>query len=132
MYKRIEPGWLSRLVGLELWNRKYDGYAPNPAAAQILSEYSQLVPFVSLDFHRYRQFHPLTMVIELDGVTSEAAISDALRAGHAYPAAFGVDARRLTEGSAGPAIQGLERVRRTVARSARRAKSRAKARARER
>jgi hypothetical protein len=109
--EHIDPEWLRHLHGLELWNRKYDGYAPNSVAARLLAEQPQLLPFVSLDFHTARQFHPLAMVIELDGELTESFVLAALRLGRARPTAFGLPALTLANGLPGPAMRGLERSR---------------------
>ena len=89
VWRMVEPEWLHRLGGVELWNRKYDGYAPNEHAASLLRQRCDLVPFVSLDFHTARQLHPLAMVLELNGDLSEAHVLDALQSRRAGPSAFG-------------------------------------------
>ncbi len=121
VWRSFEPEWASHLLGVELWNRKYDGYAPNRAAARLLREHSQLLPFVSLDFHTARQLHPLAMVLELDGDPTEARVCDAMRAKRARPTAFGLPALSLAGDAAWPAMRGLEWSRRRLASSARRA-----------
>ena len=58
VWRILQDEWLNRVVGVELWNRKYDGYAPNQPAARLLQERSDLLPFVSLDFHTARRAAP--------------------------------------------------------------------------
>lgn len=111
VWRRLDPEWLRRVDGVELWNRKYDGYAPNAFAAALLRERSDVLPFVSLDFHTARQFHPLAMTLELDGHPSEARVFDALKSKRALPTAFGLPALRLVDGMAWPALRGCERTR---------------------
>lgn len=111
----LDPACLTGFGGLELWNRKYDGIAPSRRAAAVLDATPDLIPFVSLDFHTARQFHPLAMVFELDGPLGEATVLAALRAGRARPTAFGRDAHELTRGAAGSAVRTLEHGRRTAA-----------------
>lgn len=119
VWRRVQPDWVHRLIGVELWNRKYDGYAPNKMASALLLERTELVPFVSLDFHTTRQFHPLAMVFELDGVATERGICDALSDGRAQPTAFGLPALKLACGAAWPAMRLLEHTRQSVAASVR-------------
>ena len=114
-WRLIEPDWFRRVAGLELWNRKYDGYAPNAVALDLLRERDDLVPFVSLDFHTARQFHPLAMILGLAGDLTVERVFDALRTRRASPTAFGVPALRLLDGPAWPAFRLLERTRKRAA-----------------
>jgi hypothetical protein len=123
----LDPECLRRFDGLELWNRKYDGIAPNRAAAAVLAAHPALLPFVSLEFHTARQFHPLVMALELDGPVSETALVGALRHRRARPLAFGRDAHTLVGGAAGSAVRSLERGRRGVAPLARAVRARREA-----
>jgi hypothetical protein len=117
---RVEPELLSHLTGVELWNRKYDGYAPNGGSAALLRARPELLPFASLDFHTARQFHPLAMLVELDGGPTESAVCAALGARRAQATAFGVRAVSLAHGPAWPAMCGLERARKGAAKRLRR------------
>ncbi len=114
-WKRFDPAWMRYLLGVELWNRKYDGYAPSRDAAELLATRPDLLPVASLDFHTARQFHPLAMVLELDGDVSEARICDALGERRGQATAFGLPAVQLARGAAGPAMHGVERARKKVA-----------------
>lgn len=116
---RIEGDWLDRLAGIEIWNRKYDGYAPNRDVAELVRDRPGLIPFASLDFHTARQFHPLAMVLPL-ATASHDGICAAIRDGNATATAFGVPAIKLAAGPAWPAISGLEQARKQVARPIRR------------
>src|SRR5262249_31057107 len=49
----FDPRWAEMLVGIEVWNRKYDGWAPSRTAPKLLHD-GDLVPFVGLDFHTER------------------------------------------------------------------------------
>jgi hypothetical protein len=115
VWMRFDPAWMRHLVGVELWNRKYDGYAPNRAAASLLRERPELLPVVSLDFHTARQFHPLAMLFELDGDATEARICAALRERRSRPTAFRIPALHLARSPAWPALRGLERARKSAA-----------------
>jgi hypothetical protein len=116
VWRRFDPQWADGLLGIELWNRKYDGYAPSRAAAELLRSAPGLLPFFGLDFHTARQFHPLAMLLEIDGPVSEAAICDALRAHRCRPTAYRLPAPVLLRGAAVQTMRGAERARRSVAR----------------
>jgi hypothetical protein len=118
-WRRFEPSWAAALLGLELWNRKYDGWAPNGHARELLASSAGLLPFVALDFHRARQFFPLAMLIDVDGPLSESRVVEALRARRCRPEAFGISAMHLTSGGGARAAHGAERARRFVARGLR-------------
>jgi hypothetical protein len=115
--ERLDPALLSRLVGIELWNRKYDGYAPSRVATDLLSERPQLLKFVSLDFHTARQFHPLAMIFEIDGDLDAAAIWSALRSRRVSPRALGLPASTITDGVPSAVLRTAERSRRIAARA---------------
>ena len=125
----LDPAILRAVDAIELWNRKYDGYAPSREAGAVLARQPGLLPFVSLDFHTARQFHPLAMLLDIEGAPSEASVCRALACRRARPKAFGIDARRLADGAAAPAIRGLERGRRHAARPIRALRGRRAARA---
>jgi hypothetical protein len=112
---RIEPDWLGRLFGIELWNRKYDGIAPNRAVADLLHARPGLVPMVSLDFHTAKQFHPLAMVVDLEGAATAEGVIAALRQRRLRPTAYRLPALTLTRGAAWPAVCGMERARKELA-----------------
>jgi hypothetical protein len=116
----LDPEWLDRLCGLELWNRKYDGYAPNETAAGLLQHRKDLIPFVGLDFHTARQFHPLAMIIDTDEPVSEASVCAAIRRGDCSPEALRLPALRISQGPSLAALRGAERARRAVATRVRR------------
>lgn len=114
-WSRLDPEWLRCLLGVELWNRKYDGYAPSRVGAELLRRRSGLIPFVALDFHTARQFHPLAMLTEPEGPVGEASVCAAMRTGRCRPAAFRLPALHLSRGPALRTLRGAERARRAVA-----------------
>ena len=116
VWRRFDPQWAHGLIGIELWNRKYDGYAPSREAAELLRAMPDLLPFFGLDFHTARQFHPLAMLTDVDGPVSEAAICDAMRARRCRPTAYRLPAPVLSRGAAVQTMRGAERARRSVAR----------------
>jgi hypothetical protein len=113
--RTLDPALLHHFTGIEIWNRKYDGYAPNRMAGELVRTRPGVIPMVSLDFHTARQFHPLAMLVEVAGEPSEAEICAALAARRAQPAAFGLPAAPLTRPPAWHAMRGVELARKRVA-----------------
>ena len=111
----FDPAWGRDLVGVEWWNRKTDGYAPNPGAGRELAARGA-VPFASIDFHTVRQLLPLAMVLESDRGRSVEGAYRALRARRCRPEAFGTSALRFTRGRGLAATHAAERARRGTAR----------------
>lgn len=97
------------MPSLALWNRKYDGYAPNSYAARLLRERRDLLAFVSLDFHTARQFHPLTMLFDTDGPAGEASVHEAMVARRVEARAFGVPAVALADDRVQSTLAGVEK-----------------------
>jgi len=112
--------WAGTLLGIELWNRKYDGWAPSESSPRLLRE-ANFVPFVGLDFHTERQMFSLAMALEINGSVTENAVLECLRQRRCSPRAFGSPLSRKLLRRALPALRIAERGRRTAARLARRA-----------
>lgn len=110
---RYRPTWAPLLTGAEIWNRKYDGVAPNPRAKTFV-EQENLTPFVSLDFHTGRQLMPLALSASSSRAKSLAEILAMLRSDAFRPELLTIPAVRLTRGAGGTAIRSLERTRRIV------------------
>jgi hypothetical protein len=110
--------WTERLLGIEVWNRKYDGWAPSETAPALLSR-ADAIPFVGLDFHTQRQSFPLAMVLDMEARVTEDTVLDCLRARRCSPRAFGAPLGRDLFRKALPALRMAERSRRTAARIAR-------------
>jgi hypothetical protein len=89
VWESFKPKWQQRLLGIEVWNRKYDGWAPGEQSASLVSRAGR-VPFVGLDFHSQRQFFPLGMNLGVDGPIDEERVMAALRAGRCAATAFGM------------------------------------------
>ena len=93
-WQSFDPYWAGRLLGIEVWNRKYDGWAPSQAAPTLL-QMGGAIPFVGLDFHTRRQSFPLAMALDISTTSvTEETVLDSLRSRRCYPRAFG---RRLSE-----------------------------------
>jgi hypothetical protein len=124
-WRRVEPQWRQYLTGVEVWNRKYDGVAPNPHAFE-LSDQWQVSPFAALDFHTRRQFFPLSLALELiesagaaPGPVSVDNVYAALASERFAPHALGIPLSRLRSGLPAAALRTLEAGRRTAARMVR-------------
>jgi hypothetical protein len=122
VWQRLDPAWLGLAHGIEIWNRKYDGWAPF-APARSIAEHSGLVSYVGLDFHSARQFAPLAMEVDLDdGAVDEPALLAALAARTGRPLVAGrVEATRFAHGPAHAAVRLAELARRRGGAVARRA-----------
>lgn len=112
-WQAFAPEWEELLAGIELWNRKYDGWAPSETSPALL-ERTGVTPFVGLDFHTDKQFFPLCMALEIDGPVSEESVLGCLRAGRCSPRAFGSPLKESF-----PLLRMAEKSRRVAARLAR-------------
>jgi hypothetical protein len=114
----FEPQWAGRLLGIEVWNRKYDGWAPSDTAPVLLPQ-ADAIPFAGLDFHTQRQSFPLAMALDIEARITEDAVLDCLRARRCGARAFGAPLGRDLFRKALPIMRMAERSRRTAARIAR-------------
>jgi hypothetical protein len=113
-WMRYDSSWTSVLTGIELWNRKADGWAPSRAAAALLRS-TDLIPFVSLDFHQRNQFFPLFMQLEIQEPVTEDSVISALRARRCHAVAFSASVEKFLNSWRGSALQATEIMRRTAA-----------------
>lgn len=116
-WKYFVPQWRSNLLGIEAWNRKYDGWAPSETAPPLLRQTGS-IPFVGLDFHTQRQSFPLIMSLDIDGSLTEDTVLDCLHARRCAPYVFGAPLGRDIFRRALPVMRMAERSRRTAARIA--------------
>ncbi len=112
-WKVFEREWATGLCGVEIWNRKTDGWAPSPDAARVL-EGTDLVPFVGLDFHDRNQLFPLAMELDLSGPITEGTVLDAVRQRRCRATAFGLPAARLANAPARTLFRSAESLRRVA------------------
>ncbi|MGI8713972.1 MAG: PHP domain-containing protein [Solirubrobacteraceae bacterium] len=117
-WRVVEPAWLELCTGIEIWTRKWDGWAPNPWAVRQVAE-RDLLEIVSLDLHQRRQTFPLAMELDVEGDVTAAACVHALRQGRSRALVRGFPVTQLTHGPPSRAVQRLERVRRPVWRQGR-------------
>ena len=87
-WKSFEASWSERLLGIEIWNRKYDGWSPSKKAPELLAS-TKTIPFVGLDFHTVRQSFPLGMVLDLRPEITEASVLESLKSRRCKAKAFG-------------------------------------------
>jgi hypothetical protein len=87
-WKKFDSIWAARLLGIEVWNRKTDGWAPSKTAAP-LGEENALLRFVGLDFHSRRQFFPLATELDIESPITEASVLAELRSRRGCSTAFG-------------------------------------------
>lgn len=114
-WKSFDPAWAENLLGIELWNRKTDGWAPSRQAAPLLKS-TGVLPFVGMDFHEQRHLFPLTMMLELSLPVSEHSVLDCLRSRHCCAHAFGVPAAGLFLSMSSVVLNSAEWSRRILAR----------------
>jgi hypothetical protein len=110
---RYEDEWGPLLGAVEIWNRHYDGIAPNPRGLRFATE-AALPAFVALDFHTRRQFFPLAVLLDVEEPASVAAVVDALRAGRFRPEVAGIPAQRLAHGAPAAPLRLAEGARRQL------------------
>lgn len=118
-WRSFEPHWADLLLGIEVWNRKYDGWAPSKTAPTLLNT-TRVIPFVGLDFHTQRQSFPLTMALDVNATINEEAVLDCLRSRRCSPRAFGLSLDENIVRKTAPALRLAERGRKAVASVARR------------
>ncbi len=113
-WKRFNPDWNARLVGIECWNRKTDGWAPSQDAWRLL-RVSRAVPFAGQDFHDARQFFPLSTVLQVEEPIIETTVLACLRLVRCRSTAFGFPIERFAVGLGAGALRCAEFARRRAA-----------------
>lgn len=115
-WKVFRTEWLKWLAGIEVWNRKTDGWSPSREAQKLISQ-THASPLVGLDFHSAKQFFPLAVCLEVEGKPDEAKLLEALRRGSCRCEAFGMNLQTFTGGMGGAITGILEWGRRRAARA---------------
>jgi hypothetical protein len=113
-WRAFNPAWGANLLGIELWNRKTDGWAPSRDAAALL-ETTGALPFVGLDFHERRQFFPLATILEMEPSLSEASVLASMSARRCSSEVFGRPLPQLCSGVPARTLRTAERFRRGIA-----------------
>jgi len=125
-WRRFDPAWQPHLAAIEVWNRKYDGIAPNRHSVALSRRHGTRA-FAALDFHTRRQLFPLSLALRLDDEASRRTdaprapipaetVYAALQAGRYASRAFGLPLEPLTAGLPGAVLRSLESGRRRAAR----------------
>jgi hypothetical protein len=125
-WQRFDPRWREHLRAIEVWNRKYDGIAPNRHSVELRRQH-QAQAFTALDFHTGRQLFPLSLALQLTRPAGEdmGERSGAVSVDEAYAAlsadrfsarALGLPVDLLTGGLPAAALGTMEAGRRTAAR----------------
>lgn len=113
-WSRFDPQWADDLAGIEVWNRKYDGAAPNLWAARTAREH-RLLPTVALDWHGPRQLFPLALRVTDPGIGTNAwrgdRVLDAILSRRARATAFGLPVETFSRGALSAATRGMESAR---------------------
>lgn len=121
-WKQFDPHWAHFLLGIEVWNRKTDGWAPSKTAVPLFAG-TTLLPFVGMDFHTSRQFFPLATELDVPPPFTESSIMDCLRSRRCRATALGRPiAEYLPQGWRRSGLRAAELGRRTVARTLRKLK----------
>ena len=121
-WKRFEAPWAKVLLGIEVWNRKTDGWAPSKNAASLFAG-TDLLPFVGMDFHSSRQFFPLVTKLDIQPPLTEASVVECFRSRRCRATALGRPiAEYLPPGWRRSGLRAAELGRRTVARTLRKLK----------
>lgn len=114
-WRGVDPSWLPRLFGIEVWNRKYDGWAPARWATGQAAAHPSIVSVASLDLHTARQLFPLALEIALAGDLVEADVLAALRRRSCRGTAFGRPVTSYTGSVPSTVLRVAEGARRPVA-----------------
>jgi hypothetical protein len=115
-WKIFRQEWVRYLAGIEVWNRKTDGWSPSREAQSLVSQ-SGAIPLVGLDFHSAKQLFPLAVCLNVGGNPDEAKALAALRLGLFSCQAFGISLNRFTGEFGGSTTRVLEAGRRLAART---------------
>lgn len=111
----FKPEWFERMLGIEVWNRKTDGWAPSLRGIEAWRSHGVL-PFASLDFHRRNQFFPLHMKLEIAEECDKTSVFSALKARRALPLFKGQPLIPELERGGPAGARSLERLRRVLRR----------------
>jgi len=113
-WRCFDPTWAGGVVGIELWNRKTDGWAPSQKALQLLKA-TDAIPFVAMDFHDRQQLFPLSMALDIQTCLTEESILDCLRSRRCYACAFRIQLKQNLLSRVLPILRAAELSRRTLA-----------------
>jgi hypothetical protein len=113
-WRSFDAAWASRLTGIELWNRKSDGWAPSGKALALL-KLTGGIPFAGMDFHDRRQLFPLAMALDIQTAVTEESVLNCIKSHCCHASAFGMRLRENLLSTALPVLRTAEANRRTFA-----------------
>jgi hypothetical protein len=113
-WKFFDPGWTAGLLGIEVWNRKTDGWSPSAKAGPLVKA-TGAVEFVGMDFHARKQIFPLAMGLSVKGEVTEESVLKCLRARRCAARAFGMPLNHALLNGMFPTLGAAELGRRTAA-----------------
>ena len=113
-WKLFNSDWADEILGIELWNRKTDGWAPSKDAWKLLQT-TGVLPFVGLDFHDARQLFPFTTKLHVESPISEEAIIGALKSKLCSVEVFGCAIQYFSNGTRLKALRTAEFLRHRAA-----------------
>jgi len=89
-WKKFDSTWSPLLAGIEIWNRKSDGLSWGKHARALVAE-TGIPATVGMDFHRARQFYPLSHQFEPapTGLPLETHLITCLHTNQHRPMAYG-------------------------------------------
>jgi predicted metal-dependent phosphoesterase TrpH len=109
----FEESWAPYLSGVEVWNRKYDGWRPSAVGADAARQWG-LPEIASLDFHKRRQHFPLAIYLDVSALTVDGVV-DALRAGRVEACFARMPVSRWQHGLRRSTLSAADRSRRVAA-----------------
>lgn len=112
--KQFDPAWRESLLGIEVWNRKTDGWAPSRAALSLVQGTAFLAT-VGMDFHDRKQMFPLAMELDIISAVDEDSVLECLRARRCRALAFGRPIKEVIRGWFGLTLNSAEYCRRSAA-----------------
>ena len=106
-------------TGIEVWTRKWDGWAPNERACEWAAD-AGMVGVAALDLHGPHQIFPLAMELEIAGPLGVESCVDAFRQRRCRALIHGLSAAPLTSGALAVTARAVEHLRRPIWRVGRR------------
>ena len=116
MWKTFDPHWTPLLLGIEVWNRKTDGWASSVPAWRLVNE-TKVIPFVGMDFHDRNQFFPLAMKLDLTGPVNEETVLSCLRDRRCVAQTFNRPVESVSRGAFQSVLRSAEWCRRRAAKA---------------
>jgi hypothetical protein len=118
-WESFDPVWLQLCTGIEIWTRKWDGWAPNERACEWAAD-AGMVGVAALDLHGPHQIFPLAMELQIVGALGVASCVDAFRQRRCRALIHGLPAAPLTSGALAVTARAVEQLRRPIWRVGRR------------